>query len=305
MTGITIVSPTTVTDTMLIASDVPETDHAAWVSTTTYAVGVRVIVVAEHSVYESVQASNLNKPPATSPTFWKRVGPTNRWKAFDTSNSTQTLTAGGATPKISYTIRPGKAIGCVALLNITDATSLRIKLTDPVYGVVYDQTTSLAALPGESGWWQWFFSARKRVSQKIAADLPAYPNADLSIELQGAATLAVGVIIFGQPVTFGRAVTLGVRVGTKSYSKKETNEFGDTVFRPGNRARRASFPVFLDAADVDPLLNFMGEIDATPALFIGSGKYEATTVFGFFEDFEILIAYQNYSDCDINVQGLT
>jgi hypothetical protein len=305
MSGITIVKPVGVTDAMLISTDVPETDHPAWVVGTSYALGARVIVVAEHAIYESVQASNSGKPPATSPTWWKRVGPTNRWRAFDTSNSTQTITAGGGTPKITYVLRPGAAVGCVALLNVTDATSVRIKLTDPVYGVVYDQTTSLAPLQQESAWWSWFFGARKLKAQHVAVNLPSFPNADLSVELLGGATMAVGVIMFGQPVSFGRAVTLGVRVGTKSYALKKTNDYGDTVFAPGKVARRASFPVYLSASDVDPLLAFMNEIDATPCLFIGSNIYESTTVFGFFEDFEILIQYADRSDCDINVQGLT
>ena len=127
----------------------------------------------------------------------------------------------------------------------------------------------------------------------------------LLIEMTGSATLAVGVIMFGQAVTFGRAVTLGVRVGIKSYGKKITNDFGDTTFIPGLSARRASFPVFLDKSDVDSLQAYMQEIDGVPCLFIGSGAYDSTTVFGFFEDFEILIQYAQYADCDINIQGLT
>jgi hypothetical protein len=303
--GITIVKPFEVKDAMLISTDVPEADHAAWASGTTYALGARIIVVADHAIYESVQANNLNKPPATSPAWWIKVGATNRWKAFDTSNSTQTVTAGGATPKITYVLRPGAAVGCVALLNVLDATSVRITLTDPVYGVVYDKTNDMAAVPQESSWWAWFFGRRTRKAQHVAIDLPAFPNADLTVELTGSSTMAVGVIMFGQAVSFGRAVTLGVRVGIKTYSTKTTNEWGDTVFRKGKVAKRQSLPLFLNNSDIDPMLAYMAEIDSTPVLFIGSQLYESTTVFGFYEDFDILVQYAQYSDCDINIQGLT
>lgn len=305
MNGITIVKPIDVTDAMLISSDVPETDYPAWSSTTTYALGVRTIVAADHAVYESVQAGNVGHAPASSPAWWLKVGATTRWKSFDASNSTQTITAGGASPKITYVLRPAQALGCVAVLNVSDATRVRFTLTDPVYGVVYDKSQDMLPYPAEVGWWSWYFGARRQKKQHIATDLPAFPNADLTIEISGSSTLGVGVVMMGQPVTFGRSVTTGVRVSSKSYSKKEADQYGDYFLVQGKKAKRASFPVFMDASEVDALQSFADEIDATACLFIGSGKYEAMQILGFYEDYEILINYGNYADCNINIQGLT
>lgn len=43
-----LIQPTTVTDAILTSSNVPETDYAAWVNSTSYTIGQKVIVVATH-----------------------------------------------------------------------------------------------------------------------------------------------------------------------------------------------------------------------------------------------------------------
>ena len=85
-----------------------------------------------------LRATNLNHDPTTdtsSPPYWIEVSPTNRWKMFDTSNTTQTTNAN----TIVVTLTPGRVVNSVSLLNI-EGTSVRVKLADPVEGVVYDKT---------------------------------------------------------------------------------------------------------------------------------------------------------------------
>ena len=301
-----VLQPTTLVDSMLLSTNVPENDHPTYSSTTTYALGARVIVIATHKVYESVQAGNVNKDPATSPTWWLEVGPTNRWKAFDTSNSTRTLAPTGTTPtKITYVIKPGKAIDSVAFLSLKNATAAYVKLVDPVYGVVYETTRNLAPLTGGSAWWVWFFGQRTTVSQALFFDIPTFPNATMTLELTGTTDLAVGVIIFGQTTSVGFAVQIGARVGNRSYSRKEFNEFGDVTLKKGLNSKRMNLSILVYAGQVDSIQEFFESIDATPCLFTGTTKYGAMQIFGFYEDFETLINYQDYSDCEVQIQGLT
>lgn len=300
--ALSIVQPVTVTDAMLISTDIPENDYPVWASGTTYAAGVRVILT--HKVYESLQAANINNNPTASPAWWIEVGPTNRWKAFDTSNSTQTVGT-GTPPKISYTLRPGQAINCLAVLNVTNATTLRVRLVDAVYGTVYDETVDFSALPLASNWWAWFFGQKRRQTQHVALDLPAYPNADLILEFNGGTGLAVGVIMFGQQQRYGLGVRYGARVGIQDYSRKETNEFGDTELVVRAFAKRANFGLFIDGNEVDPLQNYLASVRAVPCLWVGTNDYEATVVFGFYKTFDILISYPTHSDCELEIEGLT
>lgn len=303
--ALSIVQPVTLTDAMLISTDIPENDYPAWSGATTYALGARVILTSTHKVYESLQAANTNNNPTTALTWWIEVGPTNRWKAFDTSNSTQTVTSGTSPPAISYTIRPGQAIDSVAVLNVTNAITLRVQLDDPVYGVVYDETIDFSALPLASNWYAWFFGQKRRPTQHVAIDLPSFPDADLIIEFDGIAGLAVGVIMFGQQQRYGLGIRYGARVGIQDYSRKETNEFGDTELVVRAFAKRANFDLMVESAEVDPLQNFLASVRAVPCLWVGTNEYEATVVFGFYNNFDILIAYPQHADCSLEIEGLT
>ena len=69
----------------LTSSNVAETEYGNYAAGTAYALGDRVIVPATHDVWESLANANTGNTPATSPTWWVRVGPTNRMAMFDTS----------------------------------------------------------------------------------------------------------------------------------------------------------------------------------------------------------------------------
>lgn len=303
MSNLTVVAPTTITPAMLVSSTVPETDHAEWLVGTTYAKDARVIVATEHKIYQSLADSNTgNNPTAVTPTpKWIAVGPTNRWKVFDKSVSSQTAQA----TAISYRLKIGKATTYLGVLNITGATSIRVRVDDPVYGVVYDTTRSLSSVPVGMGWWAWFFGERRTPTQALFDDLPSFPTADVLIDFTGGPTLAVGVILIGQPRSFSLGVKMGARVGIQDYSRKERSEFGDVAVVERAFAKRAGFDLLLRASEVDSLSAYLASVRATPCLWIGSSRYESTTVYGFYKNFDIVISYFDYSDCSLELEGLT
>jgi hypothetical protein len=301
MNQLTIVRPLAVTDAMLVSSTVPETDHAAWNSGTTYALGDRVILTSTHKIYESLQGSNTNRNPATEPLWWVEVSPTNRWKLFDTSNSTQTAQA----TSISYTLAPGNAINSFAALNLTGASSIRVRLVDGTYGTVYDKTTDLSSQIAAPEWWQWFFGQRVQPTLSVATDLPSYPSAQLIVDLAGNSALAVGVFLFGQSRSIGLGIEAGARVGITDYSRKETNDFGDTVLVQRAFNKRASFDMTISKSEVDSTMSLLSSIRAVPCLWIGSNQYESTVLYGYYKNFDITISYPTFSDCSLELEGLT
>lgn len=298
-----VVRPVTVTDAMLVTTDVPENDYPVYAAGTTYTLAARVIVTAAgvHKVYESVQASNLGNTPQTSPAWWKEVVATNRWKLFDTSNSTQTAKS----TSFSYTLRPGQALSNVAAVNVVGCTSIRVRLVDPTYGTVFDTTVSMEAVPTGASWWHWFFGTRRAPSQMVLNDLPSFPNADLIVDFTGGTDLAVGSLIFGAGAAVGLGVRYGAKVGITDYSRKEKNEYGDTVLVQRNFAKRATFEMSLLPEEVDRVQDLLAEVRAVPCLWIGTGIYSSTVVFGFYKDFDILIEYATESTCSLELEGLT
>jgi hypothetical protein len=111
--------------------------------------------------------------------------------------------------------------------------------------------------------------------------------------------------MIGQQRAFGAGIQYGARVGIQDYSRKEKNDFGDTVLVERAFAKRANFDLILEKFETDQLQNFLAEIRATNALWIGSDEYESTIVFGFYKSFDILISYPTRSDCSLEIEGLT
>lgn len=295
-----VIKPLEISDDILISTNVSEAEYAEWSGATTYFIGDRVISTSNHKVYESLRANNYNYS-VNDPLWWIEVSPTNRWKLFDTSNSTQTVQA----TNISYTLRPTVVVTSLAILNFTGASSVQVQVTHPTYGTLYDQTTDLTPQIGSSDWWTWFFGQRKRQTQHIATDLPFLLGADIVISLNGGDTLAVGVLLIGQVTEIGVWVKQGVKVGIQDYSRKETNDFGDTVLVRRAYAKRASFDLTLAAGEVDDVQALLTELRATPCLWIGTSLYEATVVFGIYKQFDILISYPTFADCSLELEGLT
>ena len=294
-----VIKSFTVTDAMLTGTSVTEADHATWLVGTTYALGARVIL--NHLIYESLQAGNVGKAPATEALWWVEVSPTNRWKMFDLSSTTQTIVDAAD----YYEFTPAQAVNAVALVNISGILTVRIRLTDPSFGVVYDKTADLADVPSESSWWAWFFEPRTEQTQFIASDLPSYPNAVLRIDVTSSGTAYIGALVFGVQRAIGVGVKQGLRLGMQDYSRKERNAWGDTVLIQRAYSKRASVAMLLENSELDNTYGLLVDLRATPCLWIMSDSYGSLSLFGFFTNFEIGISYARYSDVTIDLESLT
>jgi hypothetical protein len=60
----------------------------------------------------------------------------------------------------------------------------------------------------------------------------------------------------------------------------------------------------IDRNEVDSFSEYLASLRATPCLWIGSDQYASTIVYGFYQNFEILISYPTTSDCTLSLEGL-
>lgn len=293
-----VIAPVKLTPDMLVSSNVPENEYPMWDSATTYALADRVI--SGHQVFESVQAANVNHP-TTAADYWLLVGPTNRWRAWDDSRTTATVQANS----IVYEILPGTVVSSLVALEMKGQGGIHVTMTDPANGVVYDKTVPVQAVQPESDWWSFFYADLRVPAMHLINDLPSYPSATLRIEVTGGAELAIGVLLVGIESEFGLGVKQGAKLSLVDYSRKETNDFGDTVLKKRASARRMSIDVLLTKAEVDKAMDFFDDLRATPALWMASKRYDSTTLYGFYKSFEVGIEYFDYSECSIDIEGLT
>jgi len=301
-----ITDPLTLGADQLIATNVPENDAPLWNATATYQLGDRVIF--EHAVWESAATTgtegdlNIGKQPDISgAVWWLRVGPTNRFAAFDTSRITATQQAGG----FWHEFKPGYAINAIHVLHMHECNTLRITLTDPIAGVVFDTgVLAVGRVITTASWWQWCFGRRVPITQKHFYDLPTYPNVVLRIEVTGGNNCAVGAILAGQITTFGLGVRTGLRLGIDDYSRKERDKWGAVTLAEGAYSDQIRLQLTLPNCELDALHDFMVQRRTKVLFWNASGRWNATGVYGFYKTWEILISYAMYSDVSIELEGM-
>jgi len=307
-----IIRGITITDAMLTATNVAETDYSAWSSVTTYAAAGRCIVTTSgvHKIYESLAGGNLNHDPVAdcaleTPLYWKEVSATNRWKAFDARVGSQTSQA----PSITYTITPGQVFDSIAFLNL-DAVTIRVVMTDPVEGVVYDKTIDLmtTVITGSAAaidWYSYFFSSFFRITDVVKLDLPPYLNAvlDITITYTGG-TAKVGGIIIGQQANLG-ATQIRPSIGIHDYSVKEQDDYGVWSVTERAFSKKMTCDVQVLTASLDDVALLLASYRATPIVWIGDETRSSLIVYGFFKDFSIVLEYLDYAICSIEIEGLT
>lgn len=311
MAEFTIVKPITLNDDNFITSSLSENDYAQWASGTTYALGDRVIIINDgasppvgvHKIYESLAGSNIGNNPLTDTTKWVEVGPTNRWAVFDQSGGTKST---GSSP-MSWTIATGR-VDSVAVLEIEDANTVQIVGYSPSEGspgIVYDETYTLEDATIVSNWFEYFFSPIRKQTEVLATDIPLYQDLELTVIVNGAGTVSAGQILFGNSSTIG-LTSIGARSGIVDYSKKEVDQFGRATLVQRRFSKRMNVDILIDNNIVDSVQYLLSDLRATPVLWIAAkDTYELLTIYGFYRDFNIDIAYPNQSLCSLEIEGLT
>jgi hypothetical protein len=295
-----LIRPTTLTDAMLTSSTAPETDHPVWSAGTAYAVGARVILTFTHRRYEALVAST-GVNPASDPTKWLDLGPTNRWAMFDDRVGTATTRAGS----LQVVLAPGAADG-LALMD-TDAESVSVTLS--VGGsVIYSKSQSFN-IGGMAidNWFSWFFEPLGRKTGMLFLDVPVYESGVLTVTLtrdNPADTVSCGTLLVGRQFDIGDTEH-GVDLGIIDYSRKETDQFGVTSVVERAFAKRMTARVVMQTSAIDDVHRTLAAIRATPVLWIGSESFESLTVFGFYKEFSIDLAYPTVSYCSLTIEGLT
>lgn len=283
--------PTKITTSVLLT-------ETAWTAAT-YTLGTRRYDPATFDLYEVVVASTADSPTvgyAKDPKTWDRVGKVNRFSCFDNIVGNPTIGT-----NLDMTIASdGTVTNGVGIFNASGG-EIRITVTDPIDGVVYDKTISLSDNTGIGSWADWYFAPVITSPDAVVIDLPLYASAEIRIRITGAFSL--GEIVLGRVVEIG-TVGYGTQIGIIDFSRKDRDTFGNAILIRRAFANLATF----SAKIATPRLSFarraLADRRALPTVFIGSVNRPETVVFGFFRDFTVTLAGPNASDCSIEVEGL-
>lgn len=296
-----IIKPIPFVNSQLISTTAVNAE-ANWSSGTTYS--LNTVVTYSGKRWISLQASNTNHQPDTSPSWWLDLGASNQFAMFD--NVTNKVTT--ATTSLTVVYAPGVSFDSIALLEV-DASVVKVTVRDGLAGpIVFEETAGLSGAD-VTNWYDYFFSdpLLKR-TQIIFRGIPPYANAHVTIEL----TTSVGVTTSISQVVAGNFTSVGLteygaRVGIIDYSVKQTDEFGNTTFVQRAFSKRLTATANIPNSQLNRVQNFLYSIRAMPVLWIASDDptYEETlVVYGYYRDLSTTIAYPTYSSCSLEIEGL-
>lgn len=296
-----MIRPITVLDAMLTSS-VAEADYAAWLASTSYAVGNRVIRTTTHRIYECLIAGANASTPETAPTRWLDVGPTNKWACLDQAVGSKTT----ATGSITMTIAPGARVDSIALLEVA-AAKVTVTMTlgaQTLYTATKLMSGTVDAVTDWYSYWQAEFTS---VSSWVLTDLPrTYSGASITITLEnvgGTGTVSVGTVVVGQSFEIGDT-QYGVQNGITDYSVTSTDAFGVTKITERNYAKRMTVPVSVPRARHDAVVSMLASYRAKPVVWVGLDDSESNIIYGWAKDWSGQIVYPTKTQFNLEIKGL-
>ena len=297
-----------VDDTALAASNVPENDYAAWAIGTTYAADTRVISVATHSIYQSVAGGNVGNDPtdatnivtAANPTgAWLYVSKTNRWRAFDGSNSAITSQASS----VAYTLNAARTSDIIALMGVVGDT-VRIRVIDAGSVTVFDETRDLVDTTGITTYFAYAtFAFDDYTPNVIFYGIPSYPGTTLQIDIVSSSTASVAMIGYGARLVIGKTLE-GTMPSIIDYSTKETDVFGETNIVKRAFAKTVSFNVGFPTSTYKSTSRALADLRSTAAIYYEDEDLKHDLiVLGFYTDYSPQLT-TNYTLATIEITGV-
>lgn len=282
-----------------IVTNVPEDDAPVWTAGT-YTQGTKRI--QNHHVYEVLAETTTDAPAdgvAKTPPTWLDLGVTNPWRSFDEKIGTVT-----SNPEaIRFSIRADRTINALAFFGV-DAGSIRVTVTDPPLGRVFEHEATPVSTDGIDNWYQYLFAPIELVEDFVVLEVPAgtYGTIDISIDKPGGVA-KLGALVLGQTSNLGVAL-YGTSIRLRDFSRKERDDFGNFVIQERDFSKVAEFDVAVDTANISAVQRTVAQYRAKPVVWIGEAAYESTIIYGFCTDFGVSISGPTISDATFSVEGL-
>ncbi len=265
----------------------------------------KTYLTSTHKVYESLVDSNIgNDPLEENSTFWVEYSATNPWRAFDEIIGSSTI----GSNNIVYTFAPGGIVGGIAFFDIVDVDNIRVVMTDPGEGVVYDSTIHAYTVDNIYDWWSYFFTSTSYITNDTMLDLPPYPSATLEVTITPTIgdSASIGEIVLGQVIDLG-ITQYSPEISIVDYSRKTTDAFGNVTLLKRAFSKQVDVKVLMENGSINTLVELLSTLRATPVVWIATENelYESTLlVYGYYKDFRVVIPHPIWAEMNLQIEGL-
>jgi len=279
-----------------------ETGYATWDNGSTYPAETRVI--HNHVIWYTQIGAGAGDEPGDEADpdnpIWINPLMTNPWRMFDHKVGTLTTNP----DVIEFQITPGMPVDSIAFFEV-DAASIQIVIFDAATGIIETRTAAPVLTDGITDWYQYFTKPIELLRDFVVTGLKQNTFYSLKVTISKPGGLAsVGEVVLGRTFELGDSIQ-GSSVGIVDYSRKDRDAFGNWVIVPRTYSKRGEFDVLCDTDATGAILRFLSKFRATPAVFIGHPDLEATLIYGFYKEFDIILGGACKSEMSITVEGLT
>ena len=290
----------------LVSSNVSASAYDPWSGTTAYTRGDKVFYnplsdIVGHE-YEALTDHTNSPPVVDGTTDWIDLGPDNRSAMFDSKIGTVTSASGS----ILVSITPQGYFDSIALIRVLNAITITITVTRSGQTLYTDYFN---AYQDAAEWGGYFFGERIMLRNAVSI-IPQmfYKDCTVIVNIQGTAGQEVSCAL----LMIGRSYYLGVtsnepKVGIQDYSTKEVDTFGNAFLLERAYADRASVNIQLNTAQLDAVRRKLATYRASPVLYDLNNDdthYESLIIFGYYDEFDITLAFPTVSYCTLSVQSL-
>lgn len=267
------------------------TTYAVYDVARTYALNERVIDPVAHLVYESrIAGANVGQPLGTG-TAWLKVGPTNKWAAFDQLRNTQTVAPVDIVQ--SFTLA-GRA-SSIAIIGLDART---VTITQTVGGVEKYSITANLSKRKSSRWTEYFFGEFTSRTSVQYFNLPPYRNATITVIVsKPTGQRGVGGIIIGNAIYIGDA-QYEATSDHLNFSTIARDKFGNLTLDPERSVPKVDLTVWFDKNLTSQLLAVREQLNGRPGIWSGLDDFTL-------DYFEPLFIYGIHKEFSLNLKGFS
>ena len=297
-----VIPPITITPAMLLSSSIPEPDasvgEVVWVSGTTYAALAKVVVVAQHKVYQRVIAGAGTTSPELDTTNWVEVGPTNKWAMFDTFRNT----ASTFTTSTTISIQPNQRINAIAVMgaHIPDISVTITVGADTVYTYSADMVSRDVA-----DYYDYFFADFAFQQSLLLLDIPPVRTGIINIT---ASEGSISSVVLGTQEYLGYTQQ-GHTNDALNFSLVDRDLYGNVSLVQRRSIPKTTQTLIVPKEAVPNVLRIREQLKASPAVWSGltnsnEGYFNALLILGIYTNISLTLDYPEYATCTIDLEEI-
>jgi hypothetical protein len=257
-------------------------------------------VTALDYIFEA--AVDTSDDPASGSLDWINRGVSPAHRIFDGSASTSSAFAKNR----GFTISAGKIDG--VFLSRFSGAALFAAFT-PNGEIFYSQIVSAGAkYKSATSWTSYFFRdiISFSPSRDIFIPLPPQLSTTYITMTAYAGGFSLGKIVVGATRELG-ITKIAPSIGIMDFSIKNTDDNGATYLKSRSFAKRGAFDLLIETPRFDEIAQLLAEFRARPIVWLADDltRFSSLAIYGYFRDFSMLLSGEDYSDCNLEIEGLT